>query len=261
LTVSAIGSDGQPYRGTPTFTSSDPNAVAVAADGSLTVKHLNLAPVTLTVTEAGKSATLQVTTFGLDAAGGTDPTQLDREVEVNSFFAATFRDANGNIAPTGTEAMIQGPADFNGGAPYTIRLKKNFSYIVGAPKFVAGQYTATATVGGQTFVRTFKMDGSTTLAIPKSIQLSATRTTYTATGTFPAGAVLADALLYSTESAAFEFTNDITQLPSTASWQTPLAAGNYGVSITAYSFDFDIKKSLPDQINVATYYGSAITVN
>jgi hypothetical protein len=268
LTVTATGTDGNPFTGTATFTSSDPNVVAVAADGSLTVRHLSTVPVTLTVTEAGKTASLDVKTYGLDFAPGT---LLYSNGTVGTAVAIRYIDAAGNGLAADAPLSIQGPAGFNKGAALTATYPKAFGtspllsdayYNVTA---LDGQYVATLTVGDTTFTKTATLNTKSLLGLPKNINISVTRTDVTVTGTLPdgTGRLNINVLNSSDSSTTAASTPNIYSVPTTVALSKPLNPGAYQASVIARSSYFNanvVTTPMPDQVNMAYLY-IPITVN
>lgn len=264
LTVNATGTDGQPFAGTPTFTSSAPSAIAVAGDGSLTVRHLSVAPVTLTATENGKTATVNVTTYGLDVVGGTYLTRSNAKAPGYQFLLAV-RDASGNPLMADTSITIQGPVGFNGGAAITRTGGKGAtpsSYTVvsnDAVPVVSGSYTASTTVAGTVFSRTFSIDATQVLPLASSVNLNVTASGYTASGTLPAGSPRLYGVVYS-PSAIVAVTSNLTALPVSGTFTTPLTSGTYNTGVFAQDFLGPAGGAFPDQVNRSFNYLAPVTI-
>jgi hypothetical protein len=267
LTVTATGTDGIPFTAPASFTSSDPNVVAVAADGTLTVRHLTTRPVTLTVTEAGKTASLDVTTYGLDFAPGTYNSGTTSGIA----FTTRFVDSAGNGVTTDSPVTYTGPAGFNNGAPsnatYPAILKTGSGQITLAVAPVSGTYTAILTTGGVTYSKTATLDATSLLPTPKGVTAVPTTQNVTFSGTLPVGATRVGGFAYSNASKAYVASSSIRggTLPSTLPWNTPIAPGDYGLLIvTRVYFGTDNSTSgdpMPDQANASYVYLPSVTIN
>ncbi len=272
LTVTATGSDGRPFPGTPTFTSSDPNVVTVAADGTLTVKHLNVKPVTLTATEHGRSATLKIGTYGLDASGGTYVSMFNKTAPGYIFILA-FRDARGQALAAPAVFTVQGPAGFNYGAPIERPMDagatvQGYAWTRDSTvPVVTGTYVASGAVDGVMYTKTFTIDASKVQAIPSSVKVTFDAVRYSATGTLPAGAPLTHGVLYKDrpeEDAGYdEFVNFLEyfkKLPVDGKFETPLPGGRYYIAVISESYHEERSEAFPDQINIAASYSAYVTV-
>jgi hypothetical protein len=266
LTVTATGSDGQPFAGTPVFSSSDANVVAVGTDGTLNVRHLSVAPVTLTVSEGGKTATLDVTTYGLDMAGGTYMNAATTDSgKPGSHFAVVFRNADGSALAADTQVSIQGPAGYNAGAALSLTtyagvVLKDYDWYFYSTPVVTGSYTATATVAGVVYRKTFNIDAASVLPRPTGVILVNTAAGYTASGTMPAGATYVNAIVYSTTGVTLKFSRDLTSLPASGTWATPVSQGTYYTGTYAGSFTGTSDAPFPDQINRSFAYFTDLVV-
>ena len=260
LAVTATGSDGNPFTGTATFTSSDPNIIAVAADGTLDVRHLSVAPVILTASEAGKTATVTVSTYGLDVAGGTY--SYSNSPVPGSFFVMALRNADGSSVDTTTPVTIQGPAAFNNGAALNFDTKGatlNYYAFATLPKVqsVTGTYTATATVGGVVFSKTFSIDSAQLQPLASGVTLSLSQAGYTASGTLPAGSPLVFAAVYNT--SAIGSTRALTTLPQSGTLPSPITPGQtYYYGVYAQNYNGPEGKTFPDQVNRSYNYDGQI---
>ncbi len=266
LTVTATGSDGQPFAGTPIFTSSDSNVVSVAADGTLNVRHLSVAPVVLTVSEGGKNATLNVTTYGLDAAGGTfSDATTTASGKLGSQFSVVFRNADGSTLTADTQVTIQGPSSFNAGAAVNITtfatttLSDYDSYWNNSVPSVSGSYTATATVAGVVYRKTFTVDSTSALPRPTGVNLSNTATGFTVSGALPSGAANLNVVIYN-DTTTLRFSSDLTSLPYNGTWNTPIPKGTYYTGTYATSFTGTSGATFPDQINRSFAYFADLVV-
>ncbi|WP_407539231.1 hypothetical protein Q0M94_13790 [Deinococcus radiomollis] len=266
LVVTATGSDGQPFAGTPVFTSSDSNVVSVAADGTLNVRHLSVAPVTLTVSEGGKNATLNVTTYGLDAAGGTfSNATTTANGKLGSYFSVVFRNADGSKLAADTQVTIQGPANFNAGATVsgttyaTTTLNNYDSFWNASVPSVSGSYTATATVAGVVYRKSFTVDATSALPRPTGVNLSNTASGFTVSGALPTGAANINVVVYN-DTDTLRFSSDLTSLPYSGTWNTPLPKGTYHTGTYATSFTGTSGAAFPDQINGSFAYFADLVV-
>jgi hypothetical protein len=254
LAVTATGSDGNPYTGTATFTSSDPSVVAVAADGTLTVRHLSVAPVVLTVSKAGKTASATVTTYGLNAAGGTNKSSENADtVALGSNFLVAFRNADGTASKTETAVTIQGPATFNGGAAVTTAISGTVNYggYRGASLPIkTGTYTATATVGGVVYSKTFTVDATQVQPYASGVTVNLTQNGYAASGTLPDRSAQVYGVAYNTTSRILSYTENFLALPQTGPLDGLLVVGQqYNVGVYAQSYSLSSNKPFPEQVN------------
>lgn len=263
LAVSATGSDGNPYTGTATFTSSDPSVIAVAADGTLTVRHLSVAPVVLTVSEAGKTASTTVTTYGLDVVGGTYRYTGGANNAPGYNFLLALRNADGTAVKTDTTVTVQGPSTFNGGAVLTFLSNNNTVdryavYRDSAVPSVSGTYTATANVAGVVYNKTFTIDATQVQPFASGLSLNITRTGYAASGTLPDGSPLVYGVIITSNNIGISSTDFLTALPATGNLSTPLVVGQqYAYGAYAQNFLGTSGKPFPDQVNRSfTYIGS-----
>ena len=260
LTVTATGSDGQTFAGTPIFTSSDANAVFVAADGTVMARHLSSTPVVITASLGAKTATINVATYGLDATGGTYSSLYKASPSVYraSNFLATFKDASGAVVTSGA-VTVQGPATYNSGKPANFDLStslgvSNFPQVVLSAPLVSGSYTASVTVNAIVYKKTFALDATQVLAPPSGVTLAATSTGYTLSGIAPIGAaggvkaaiattngtILADSAWYQTLSAS-------------GTWSKTLASGTDAAYIESSSALISPTATLPNQLNMSDY--------
>ena len=272
LNVTATGTDGNPFTGMQTFTSSDPSIVAVNADGTLNVRHLSLKPVALTVTEGDKTATLNVTTYGLDAVGGTYAEDKSTKAP-GTVLAVQFRGAQGNAVADNTTVTVTGPAGFNGGAPYITTISKSFATTAQGRTVepdiaaVTGTYTMTLTNTGTTYSKTFSIDATQTQPFATDMQVAFTSKSYSATGTLPANSPSVFSLVYPTGNPTVAYTANLTALPASGNLinaadgtsNATVAPGTYNTGTYAQSFLLNTGMVLPEQINRSfTYTGTVV---
>ena len=271
LTVTATGSDGRPFPGKPTFTSSDPSVVTVSADGTLTVKHLNVKPVTLTATENGKSATLNIDTYGLDVAGGTYLNWHNSSAPGFVFILA-YRDVNGDPLKDLTVFNIQGPAAFNHGAPIVRPMNKGATVRSYAWQMnpsvpvVTGKYVASGEVAGVMYSKTFTIDASQVQEMPSNINVKFDAFGYTATGTPPAGSPLVYGTLFLDTNPEGDlnfdgrvgFVDNFGELPVKGEFIPRLTSGTYYIGIFSESYHEENNEAFPDQINFAVKLVSTV---
>lgn len=266
LTVSATGSDGRPFPAKPTFTSSDPNIVTVSADGTLTVKHLNVKPVTLTATENGKSATLNIDTYGLDVAGGTYLNSHNSSAPGYVFILA-YRDANGDPLKDQAVFNIQGPAAFNYGVPIVRPMEKgttvqSYSWKINpSVPVMTGKYMASGVVAGVMYSKTFTIDATQVQERPSDINVKFDAFKYTATGTPPTGSPLVYGELFlDTDPGGvgdldfnkrIGYVANFGELPITGEFNPPLTGGTYYIGVFSESYHEENNEAFPDQINIA----------
>ncbi len=250
LSVTATDTGGNTYVAAPTFTSSDPNVISVTADGTLSVRHLSTAPVVLSVTVDGRSASLTATTYGLDVAGGTY--QLAGAATPGSTFIAVFRDAAGHTVTSDTPFTVQGPGSFNAGNPVTSTL-----YAVGPTGYalsydskvpaISGTYTASLNVAGTAYSKTFSIDAAQLQPFAGGVSATVTSAGYTAQGTLPASGC---AYLYVyTASAALGTSGCLKALPASGTWTPPLPVGAAYLGAFAASYSRTSGTPFPDQVN------------
>ena len=255
LSVTATDMNGNPYSGTPTFTSSDPNVIAVATDGTLSVLHLSTVPVALSVSEDGKTASLQATTYGLDVTGGNYQTSNSKPGAPGITFIAAFRDAAGAATPTDLKYTLLGPSGFNAGLPLsssvlagsTVRFYTSFSDPT--LPLVSGRYDAVAVVGNVTYKKTMTLDALSLQPLPSAVTASVTGSGYTAAGALPGGACTF--LTVYTSAVQLASSPCLVTLPTSGTWGAALPGGaaSYGAFALSYSSRFGAP--FPDQFNRA----------
>lgn len=250
----ATDTSGNPYPGTPTFTSSDPKVISVAPDGALSVRHLSTAGVVLSVTEGGKAASVTATTFGLDVSGGTcQMAGTGAETSMpGSAFIAVFRDAAGKTVSSDTPFTVQGPAGYNAGKPVTSTLYATgpvgYSLeTLGSVPALSGNYTANITVSGAAYSKTFAVDAAQLQPFASGVSAVITSSGYAAGGTLPASGC---AYLYVyTAADTLGTTGCLNVLPTSGAWVRPLPAGTAFVGTFAVSYAQSSGAPFPDQVN------------
>lgn len=266
LNVTATGTDGAPFMAAQSFTSSDPSVVSVGTDGTLNVRHLSVKPVVLTVAEGDKTASVTVTTYGLDGAGGTYVYQGSGKAP-GTQFAVQFRDSQGNSFADGTQVTVTGPSAFNGGAPYTATFPKGLPVTVLArlveldKPAVSGQYTATLLNAGVTYSKTFSVDASQLQPFASGLVLTATNAGYTVTGgALPGNSPLVFGVLYSGNGVTVASTDAIKQVPATGTFAPAVPSGVYNTGFYAQSYISGAGVVIPEQINRSFVFTGTVTV-
>ncbi|WP_407541302.1 hypothetical protein Q0M94_07960 [Deinococcus radiomollis] len=260
LTVTATGSDGQTFAGTPIFTSSDANAVFVAADGTVMARHLSSTPVVITASLGAKTATINVATYGLDATGGTYSSLYKASPSTTnaSAFTAAFKDSSGATLTSGS-VSVAGPAAYNSGKAVSFDLStslgvSNFVKSVNFSPLVSGSYTASITLSGKIYTKTFILDASKALTPPSGVILTSTATTYELKGAAPTGAAGGVKAVLADQSGQFKAESAWSQtLPSGGNWNTPVVSGTYAALVISSSTLLSQTTSFPDQLNLSDY--------
>lgn len=95
--VTLKDSNGNPITSGVSYSSDQPNVVAVDSAGNLTVKHLTATdkPVTITATANGKNAALQVKTFGLEMSVGSYVSSYSPSA--TTYIATRYRSTGANV--------------------------------------------------------------------------------------------------------------------------------------------------------------------
>ena len=102
-------------------------------------------------------------------------------------------------------------------------------------KPIAGSYTGSLTVGGETYTAATTMDLSSVLAAPTQPGVTLTRTTLGVSGTVPTGSTLAGVVYTTISYVAFGSDHDNAALPAIDTLKTPLAAGTYSTGVYGFS--------------------------
>lgn len=260
VTPTLKDTSGNTMTTTVTYTSSQPDVVAVDAQGNLTVKRLTATdkPVTITATAGGKSATLQVTTYGLELAVGTANSPVNTTPGV--FAVTRFRPESGTIpnatitltAPTGKTDTCSMTASSN-----TIHICRYVFW--SRTEFTVGNYTATITANGVKYNATANLaDLNTKLPLPTNVSFTVSGRMITANATPVPGAGLYRATL-SNDTTTWGWLK--TSLPITMQLDTDIPAGSYSTSLWAYSSNFaNPSEVLPAYVNASYQEGKNITV-
>ena len=157
------------------WNSSNPDVATVDANGLVTAKHVGTSKITATTDGViGETSSFRV--YGLEAIGG-----VARYSDTPSlYFGLYYRVLLPGTAatPTGT-ISVTGPTGWNANAalavPYTAIAQAGTSTVPNA-LVEGGVYTATTTVGGQTFSSNFTINKTDTLEFPSNVTLSAVST-------------------------------------------------------------------------------------
>ncbi|WP_162176603.1 hypothetical protein [Deinococcus frigens] len=283
-------SSGSVLPSAVTYTSSQPNVIDVDAGGNLTVKRLTATnwPVEVTASAGGKTATLVISTYGLELAVGTYVWNLQPAgAAPGRFIAVRYRPQSG-----GTEAST-----FTVTAPGNERLTCTLSFkdingwcwwaLPDATKFPAGEYRATLVQNGVTYATTAALPQSkATLGFVAGATATINQRNVTFAGKVPAGS----RWLYSyvaksriersslngmgLESAGITGSRSTppvedrlavsvysTALPAALKVGADVPAGSYDTWITAMSGNLSsFAEVLPEQFNVSATFGGKVTL-
>ncbi|WP_041231799.1 hypothetical protein [Deinococcus peraridilitoris] len=254
------------------WASSNPALVSVDANGKITARHLTdlTTPVTITAAIDGKSTTVNIATYGLDARGGTinDSTSPNLRTYIRLF----FRNADGTTVTTDTPAVITGPTGFNAGNALDSKIfaSTGGSGLNANAVPVTGQYSATATIGGKAYTKTFSIDATKTLGRVTNPSITLTSTSVSLNATAPSGAVWVAGGVYDQTTgqgiAGTGVSGEATKLPFTSTVSPALTPGTtYNALVFAYGYDSrnsTLAKShlLPEQLNISVQSAGAVTV-
>ncbi|ULH18281.1 hypothetical protein MF271_22725 (plasmid) [Deinococcus sp. KNUC1210] len=251
--VNATDTSGQPFVGTPTYTSSDPNVIAVMSDGTLDVRHLSTTPVLLTVEENGIKATKSVTTYGLDVSGGTYHDWIGDGAPTTNIIMA-FRDAQGNANTTDIPVSIALNSSTNNTSTNVTLFAgstiKNFSRSFNL-KGAAGYYKASANINGMAFYKVFPIDYTYYLDLPNKITFTSNSSDYSMKGALPSGAATIKGRI--SNSTLSQTTPNILSLPASGTWDHPLSSGTYSLALEAMDYNSDSGQPFPDRVNYSWY--------
>lgn len=257
VTATPKDASGNAISTSVTYTSDQPNVIAVDNSGNLTVRRLTATdkPVTITATAGGKSATLQVTTYGLELALGTNNILgRDTATQPGLYAIARFRTSSGNMI-AGT-LKVQSPT---AGSSFTCTIEGGYAEDwcgwsnSNTTNFPNGIYTATLTQGSITYTTSATIsDRSNVLTPIQSAAVLANGRVLTFSGQIPSGTAAIYGYIYNSAKNIGEFSKASTSSPIIYTPSNAMIAGQYATYIYSRSFNGDdYTKVLPDQVNRA----------
>ena len=261
LTVTGADQFGNSVAVTPaTWSSDQPNVIGVNQGGTLTVRHLDAVPVTLSVASAGVQANVKLSSYGLDSVSGSYNVN-DANTYTVTYFA--FRGADGSALPAATPVSIQGPSGWNGGnmraGTLAVGTSLSSTWVVStntAP--LGGTYTATLTSGGVTYASTSAISDPSAVLPAAATVISYNGGSYTASGPLPSGAASIFGTIY-TSQGTVATTSNITATPASGTLSATVPAGTYSTGIYASSFPVNSKQPFPEQGNRSFRYTGTVT--
>lgn len=254
LTVTVKNADGTTSNAPVTFTSSDPTTIEVDTQGRMKALRLSMAPVTVTATAEGQSATLTVTTYGLEIATGTDRAADGTFTDYlyYRYRAKTPIDGSANLTITTPTRKLDLTDEVVGGfmdgavneplSPDTTR-----------------KYTVMASVNGDLTYDTATSQPGARFDRPSDVRASVTGRTLTVSGTLPADTNSVRAVLF--DSAAIHHNSYGAALPNTSTVASSVPAGTYSVGLYTYNFPIRTDKApLPATVARAYTYANTVTL-
>ncbi len=290
LTATLRGLSGNALFTTATYTSSQPDVIAVDAQGQLTVKRLTATdrPVVLTASAEGKRATLMVSTYGLELAVGTYVWNLQRpEAKPGRFVAVRYRPESGE-SQASTFTVIA-PNDENLTCTLFVKDTNGWCWwaLPDATKYPAGEYRASLPQNGVTYETTASLPApEAVLDFVKGATASGNGREVTFSGEVPANsgwlyAYVGNRRLETSSLAGQRMGSGAvlrgqgaaqsddpmavsvyaTGLPTTLQVGAAVPAGAYEGWITAMSGNLaSFDEVLPEQFNVSATFGGTVTL-
>ncbi|CAM4155954.1 hypothetical protein [Deinococcus marmoris] len=280
---------GQALPSQVTYTSSQPNVMEVDAAGNLKIKRLTATdqPVEITASAGDKTATLVVSTYGLELAVGTYVWNLQPfGAAPGRFIAVRYRPESGQSqASTFT---VTAPGNETLSCDLSPKNVNNWCWwaLPDAKKYPAGEYRAGLVQNGVTYATTATLpQPGATLGFVDGGAATVSQRAVTFAGKRPADAKW----LYSyvanrrleTSSLGSRHTDQSavlrgqaeqpenplavsvysTALPTTLNIGTAVASGKYETWITAMSGDLSsFAEVLPEQFDVSATFGGEVTL-
>ena len=292
--LSAVVRDvsGNVLNSAVTYTSSQPDVIAVDAQGNLTVKRLTATdrPVELTASAGGRSASLMVSTYGLELAVGTYVWNLQAAgARPGRFIVVRYRPESAADEIQASTYTVSAP----GGESLSCSLSQNaieracWWAEADATKYPAGEYRASLVQNGVIYETTASLpDPGAVLGFVNGATASTSGREVTFAGEVPvqAGWLYAYVSKRRLETSSLagpslpgsavlrsqglnQGTDPLnvsvyaTTLPTTLKVGSAVPAGNYEGWITAMSGNLSsFNEVLPEQFNVSATFGGAVTL-
>ncbi|QFP77576.1 hypothetical protein [Deinococcus sp. AJ005] len=278
--------NGQALPTQVTYTSSQPGVIGVDAPGNLTVKRLTAtdSPVKITASAGGKTATLVVSTYGLELAVGTYVWNLQPfGAAPGRFIAVRYRPESGETqASTFT---VTAPGNESLSCELSPKNINNWCWwaLPDATKYPAGEYRAGLIQNGLVYATTATLPKpGATLGFVDGGAATINQRAVTFGGKLPADAKW----LYSYVANSRVETSSLTSrqtavlrgqaeqpgdplavsvystaLPTTLNVGSAVTAGSYDTWITAMSGDLSsFADVLPEQFNVSATFSGKVTL-
>lgn len=264
VTPSVTDTDGKAITAQVTYTSDQPNVIAVDNAGNLTVKRLTATdkPVTITATAGDKSATFQITTYGLEMALGTYNWSYRKADEQPGVYVTTrFRPESGKTVVG--ELTIKSPNESK-----TRKIEpdntsdSHDSIFTGGSKFPAGEYTAILNQGKKQYTAKAIIN-----SVDEIISLFTDATTkvtgrnITISGTMPNNAKSVMVFIVKEDDRSIGNYWKSASLPITIKAPDKYTAGKYNVQVALFSTDYtNYNEILPEVIHRSTTFLEKITL-
>lgn len=271
LTVVARDASGAVVSGTAILTSSDSRLLSVGADGAASALRLtpDTAPVTLTAKFGTLEKTAQISTYGLELAGGTYNSNFGTpQAALGTALTTRFRPPAGAAPFSKVPVSLTGPTGFDAGLfpvtvskPLTEGTAGTSNLARSAQRPVAGSYTASVTVNGELYTASATLDPTSVLTPPGTPAVALTSTGLTLNAS-PAPGTTVSATVYAS-GPALALTRDrgASELPYSYTFPAPLAPGVYNRGVFGYSSPtFAFTSPTPPQLNVSFSYLGTTTV-
>ncbi len=290
LTAVVRDGSGNVVNSAVTYTSSQPDVIAVDAQGNLTVKRLTATdrPVELMASAGGRSASLMVSTYGVELAVGTYVWNLQAAgAAPGRFIVVRYRPESAAGEIQASTYTVSAP----GGESLTCSLSQNaieracWWAETDAAKYPAGEYRASLVQNGVTYATTASLpDPGAVLGFVKGATASTSGREVTFAGEVPAQAGwlyayvskrrLETSSLVGAQGGAVVRGQEIDQqadplnvsvyattLPTTVKVGTSVPAGDYEGWVTAMSGNLSsFDTVLPEQFNVSATFGGTVTL-
>ncbi|QLG11580.1 hypothetical protein HLB42_12905 [Deinococcus sp. D7000] len=286
LTAVLRGLSGDPIPATVTYTSSQPNVISVDGQGQLTVKRLTATsrPVELTASAAGRTATILVTTYGLELAVGTYVWNLQAAgAAPGRFVVVRYRPESEAEAVQASTYTVTAPGDERLTCPLSQNAVERACWWAeaDATKYPSGEYRASLVQNGVTYTTTASLpDPEAALGLVGGASATLRGRDVTFAGELPAGAgwlyaYVAKRMLQTSalpgprmRGQGTEPANDpqsvsvyATALPATLTVGDAVPAGAYEGWITAMPSNLSsFAEVLPEQFNVSATFGGPVTL-
>ncbi len=268
FTATAKDASGNPIAGKSiAWTSSDSSIASVDASGNVSVKRIG--KVTLKAGADGiEKSTAELNTYGMQMVGGTYNRSDYYPRPANycspgvsgpgTAFAILWQPKTGTNP--GIQISVTGPTGWNNNSALAINYSANANVLSRArPAYCtpasAGTYTATATVGAESFSTSFIIDPTNVLALPSGIATSAISNSGV-TGNWDAvvNAQSYSAQVYSFLDSQYKGLQKNVPINTATITGLTLVAGTHNLDVQAFNFDIttpSLTTPLPIQFNAS----------
>ncbi|GGL67524.1 hypothetical protein GCM10010840_01910 [Deinococcus aerolatus] len=290
LTATLRGPSGNALPTTATYTSSQPDVIAVDAQGQLTVKRLTATdrPVVLTASADGRQAALAVSTYGLELAVGTYVWNLQPAgATPGRFVAVRYRPESGEAQASTYTVTAPGNETLTCALSQNAVERACWWALPDASKYPAGEYRASLPQNGVSYETTASLPApEAVLDFVKGPTASGNGRDVTFSGEVPANsrwlyAYVGNRRLETSSLAGQRMGSGpvlrgqvaaqsddpmavsvyATALPTTLQVGAAVPAGAYEGWITAMSGNLaSFEEVLPEQFNVSATFGGTVTL-